>query len=216
LRKTIGASLADSKAVLGLAPDTVKSIQSGRLRFSEQAAATVAEQTGVALDWLMQGDGSKPPITADGKQFTEQTFNRHEFERDKFTRALPFSRKMGNENFRLYLLLCIKLGRAMLAAADANDGKFAAWKLRNDICKVGRNYPAFESKDIVEGVVKTQTAPEIFDLKLQTMLNTGEPPKKLWASLITSFHNELCAIENSQARAAGSKPKAKPAHPPRR
>lgn len=210
LRKIIGASLSESKAVLGLAPDTVKSIQSGRLRFSEQAAATVAEKTGVALDWLMQGDGSKPPITAEGKQFTEETFNRHEMQHDKFTLALPDSRKMGNESFRLYLLLCIKLGRVMLAAADAKDGKFAAWKLRDELGRVGRNYPAFESKDVVKGVVRNQTAPEIFDVGLQTMLNTGTKPKQLWATMLDRFNKELCAIETAQAKAAASKPKAKP------
>src|ERR1700690_4128167 len=169
LRKTIGASLSESKAVLGLAPDTAKSIQSGRLRFSEQAAAIVAEKTGVALGWLMQGDGSTLPVTKDGKQFTEYTYNRHEMEHDKFTRALPASRAMGNESFSLYLRLCILLGKVMLAGAAANDIKFVAWKLRDDLCKAGRKYPAFGSD--TPGVETIQTRPEIFSAELQTLLN---------------------------------------------
>jgi len=210
LRKVIGASLAESKAVLGLGQQTVKDIQCGRSKFLPHHAATVAEKTGVALDWLMKGDGSKPPTTADGQQFTEETFNRHEMQHDKFARALPDSRKMGNESFRLYMLLCIKLGRTMLAAADANDGKFAAWKLRDEINKAGGKYPAFESQAGADGR-KILTAPENFDWELQTMLNSGTLPKQLWENILDRFHTQLCAIENKQARAAANNAKAKAA-----
>jgi hypothetical protein len=63
----------------------------------------------------------------------------------------------------------------------------------------------------LNGVVKNQTSPESFDYGLQTMLNTGTLPKKLWATILDRFHKELCAIETAQAKAA-----SKSAKPPRR
>jgi len=102
----------------------------------------------------------------------------------------------------------------MLAAADSKDAKFAAWKLRGELNMIGRRYSAFESK---EGpTVKNPTAPEAFDTMLQTMLNTGTKPKRLWKTILDQFNLELSAIESAQAKAAASKPKSKPAKPTRR
>jgi DNA-binding XRE family transcriptional regulator len=200
LREVIGGSQKSAPDDLGIATDTCASIESGRARMTPTIARRVESWTGVSGKCLLKG--STKLTTPDGKPYTRDIFDRICFERDSVIAPV---RNKGNESFRLYLLLCMKLGCFMLAAADANDGKFAAWKLRDEIIRAGRKYPAFESKDIVHGVVKTLTAPEVFNLDLQNMLNAGTLPTKLWANILDRFHNELCAIENSQARAAAIK-----------
>jgi hypothetical protein len=214
LRETIGVKIEDNAGVkdaLGISSSAVQSAQCGRMPFGLHTASKVAAATGVSVKWLLTGDGNKPPIMENGQPFTKDTFLRHRMDLEKFKLAFRGSRDRGNECFRFYLLLCIKLGRVMLAATDAKDAKFAAWKMRHELLQVGAKYPAFESKDVLNGVVKNQTSPESFDYGLQTMLNTGTLPKKLWATILDRFHNELCAIETRQAKAA-KKPKVKPAN----
>jgi len=74
------------------------------------------------------------------------------------------------------------LAASCSAATDAKDAKFAAWKMRHELLQVGAKYPALRVKDVLNGVVKNQTSPESFDYGLQTMLNTGTLPKKLWGN----------------------------------
>ena len=192
---------------LGIATDTCASIESGRARLTPAIARRVSYWTGVSEKCLLNGNTSLK--TKDGKPYSEDVFYRLQAERNTF--VLPV-REKGDETFRYYLRLCIKLGRVMLAAADAKDGKFAAWKLRDEIIKAGQKYPTFEG-EYVNGVSQKQTAPEVFDRELQTMLNTDTKPKKLWSNILDRFDGELCAVENRQAHAAASKPKVKPAKP---
>jgi len=141
LRKTIGASLAESKSVLGLAPDTVKSIQSGRLPFSERAAITVAEKTGVSCKWLLDLDGSKPPKTESGEKFTKDTFDRHEAERDK-----DFRERSSPVNFNLSRYSCLKqfrtltieLAGLMLAAHTSQRVGYINAKLDNEMRRLAK------------------------------------------------------------------------------
>jgi hypothetical protein len=218
LREVIGCSQKSAPEDLGIPPDTCASIESGRVRkgrptykITEAVARRVALQTGISPDWLLNGNTKAPMTTMDGKPFTRDVFERvrHELE----SVIVPVRTK-GNECFSLYLRLCIHLGKVMLAAADANDAKFAAWKLRDEIHKIGKKYPAFGEQ--VAGTMKNQTVPETFSMELQIMLNTGTAPKKVWTSTLDRFHKGLCTTESKQAQAAASKPKIKRAKPPRR
>jgi len=218
LRDVIGCSQKTAPEDLGIPTDTCASIESGRVRngrptypLTEAVARRVSLWTGISPGWLLKGNADAPMTTMDGKPYTKDVFERVRFERES---AIVPARKQGNECFSLYLRLCIHLGKVMLAAADTKDSKFAAWKLRDDLCKVGRKYPAFGND--VPGIVTSQTGPEIFSRELQSMLNQGTKPKKMWSTILDRFHNELCAIETKQAKAAASKPKSKPAKPTRR
>ena len=210
LRKIIGATVPETKAVLGLSRDTVKSISSGRLAFSERAARTVAAKTGVSIAWLLAMDASKPPTTEGGEPFTEETFNRHEMQHDKFTLTLPASKKRGDETFRLYYLLCVKLGRVLLAAHEGTpaqpegDTRFAAWKLRDEMIKLGNHYPTFDTnKKVYSGLIEMRSIPETFDNDLQTLMGSGKAkPVDVWRSVIKRFHRDLATMEKQQAVAA--------------
>jgi hypothetical protein len=141
LRKIIGASLADSKEIFGLARDTVKSIQSGRLPFSEQAMLTVAKKTGVSYKWLLKGDGSKPPKTESGEKFTKETFDRHEATRDKDVKEWQ---SPVNFNYLRYdclaqfRTLIIRLAGLVLAAQAAGKVGFVNVKLDNEMRRLAK------------------------------------------------------------------------------
>lgn len=136
LRKVIGASLADSKSVLGLAPDTVKSIQSGRLPFSDSAALIVSEKTGVSCKWLLELDGSKPPRTESGAKYTRETFDRHEANRDKDAREWLSPANLDTYRYRTiknFRTLTAKLAGLILLAHASQKVAFVDAKLEREI-----------------------------------------------------------------------------------
>ena len=219
LRKIIGVRGKESRERLGLAPDTIKSITSGRLAFSKAAAATVADQTGVSFLWLMAGDASKPPTTQTGEPFDERSFNRHRMARDAAAGALVRANKLGNETFRLFFLLTIKLGRVLLAAHEGTeaqpkgDGRFAAWKIRDELVRLGKMYPSFDTnRKVYSGQVQLRSIPERFDVELQAMMQSyGEPktggkkparvkPLVVWREVAERFSRALSQLEREQAK----------------
>ena len=47
---------------LGCGVDNISSIESGRVKLTEENAEIIALKTGVSIDWLLAGDVSKPPV----------------------------------------------------------------------------------------------------------------------------------------------------------
>ena len=68
-------SQKDIAGWLGLSVYNVQSIETGRVRLTEQNAELIARQTSVDPDWLLAGDPAKPPITWDGKPFSQDCFD---------------------------------------------------------------------------------------------------------------------------------------------
>jgi DNA-binding XRE family transcriptional regulator len=81
LRAVTGATAAEFAATIGKSPDTVKSVESGRLALSDSLAATIANETGVCPRWLLAGDPVTQPVDRDGELFTLKTFARRREER---------------------------------------------------------------------------------------------------------------------------------------
>jgi transcriptional regulator with XRE-family HTH domain len=226
LRKIIGVRGKEVRERLGLAPDTIKSITSGRLAFSKAAAATVADKTGVSFSWLMENDARKPPTTQTGEPFNEQTFNRHRMAHDKAAGALGRANQRGNETFRLFVLLTIKLGRVLLAAHGGTeaqpkgDARFAAWAIRDELVRLGKMYPSFDTnRKVYSGQVQLRSIPEKFDVELQALMQSyGEPKAKakpggkkparvkplvVWREVAERFSRGLSQLERGQAARRG-------------
>jgi len=53
---------------------TIHSIESGRLRLSENLAERMFEETFISSKWLLEGDPKKPAITATGRPYTTESF----------------------------------------------------------------------------------------------------------------------------------------------
>lgn len=222
VRKIIRGRAKESKDTIGLAMDTVKSITSGRLTFGHHAAATVARVTGIAYDCLLSWQPGKQLKTSTGEPFTEETYNRHRMQLEAATAARPGSRKRGNEAFRLYILLCVKVGRVLLAAQEGTaaqpegDIRFAAWKLRDELNRIGNLYPTYDSnRKVYAGPIVMRSVPERFDHDLQILMGRKKP-LDYWRSILTRFHRDLAAIEHKQAESVASQAPSKSAKPGRR
>lgn len=223
LRRIIGVRAKESQEWLGIPLDTAKSITSGRLAFSKAAAATVADKTGVAFEWLMAGDASKPPTTQTGEPFNDQSFTRHRMGHDAAAGALGRANRRGNETFRLFFLLTIKLGRVLLAAHEGTeaqprgDGRFAAWKIRDELVRLGKMYPSFDTnRKVYSGQVQLRSIPETFDVELQALMQSYVEPKAkgksggkkparvkplvVWREVAERFSRALSQLEREQAK----------------
>jgi len=74
LRSLIGLDAEEMRALLGCSLNTIKSLESGRLKLSAAMAAKMAAATGVSEDWLLSGDPRKLPTTPTGHPYTTEAF----------------------------------------------------------------------------------------------------------------------------------------------
>ena len=210
VKKKMGHRWKLDKDALGIPQNSFKHITNGDNPLSAKAAAKVAEALGVSFGYLMAGDASKPPITESGELFTEETYQRHRAQREQPNPALPVARKRGDEAFRLFYQLCVKLGRVLLAAHEGTpaqpegDTRFAAWAARDALIKIGNLYPSFDTnRSVRSGVITLRSIPETFDHELQALMNSGKKrPDAVWRSIQKRLHRDLLIIEKKQARAA--------------
>jgi hypothetical protein len=49
----------------------------GQIPLMREAALSIVYETGIGLKWLMDGDTAKPPVDADGKPYTVESYARH-------------------------------------------------------------------------------------------------------------------------------------------
>ncbi len=76
LRKIAGLSQGELAAMVGRSKRTIQAIEIGRLKLSEDLAVKIAHETGVTVQWLLEGDYNTPPRVA----FSDSPFSRKIFE----------------------------------------------------------------------------------------------------------------------------------------
>jgi transcriptional regulator with XRE-family HTH domain len=76
LRSILGIKDVEMAELLGCSTSTIHSVESGRLKLSESLALRMSLVTGVNVDWLLDGDTSKPPTTI----YQARPYSRSEFE----------------------------------------------------------------------------------------------------------------------------------------
>jgi len=72
LRSTIGVSAEEFAKMTGRTIHTVKSLESGRLKLSEDLADRIAVVTGVSTAWLFDDKRTGPPVRLDGNVVTRE------------------------------------------------------------------------------------------------------------------------------------------------
>jgi len=76
LRSVLGIKDVEMAELLGCSTSTIHSVESGRLKLSDSLALRISLVTGVNVDWLLDGDTSKPPTTI----YHARPYSRAEFE----------------------------------------------------------------------------------------------------------------------------------------
>lgn len=191
LRKVIGVELRECEPYLGLSPHTVKSIQSGRLRFSERNAQIVSAKTAIAVDCLLENNDQKPLVCVLGCPYTRETYDSHELRIRKWEEAQRKINKasaspsqldkiiFAYQHIRQFHSLTIKLARLLLAAHSKKDGGFVWGKLEQEMRRLGKSYPDYPMLDT-------------FERKLQNAAG-GNLLKDhaLWTAITTTFISEV-------------------------
>jgi transcriptional regulator with XRE-family HTH domain len=65
LRKVLELPIEEFAGLIGKSVETIRSLESGRLKLGEETARKISEETGVSIDWLLATDPSKKPFTED-------------------------------------------------------------------------------------------------------------------------------------------------------
>ena len=214
---------------LGIPTDTCASIESGRrnrkgrVRYplTERIAKRVSAWTGISPGWLLAGDSETPMAAIDGAPYTRDVFDRKCHERESVNAALAPQRKLKNEFLVGYAQLCARVGQTLLAAGDAKEHGFAAWKLGEVITQLGKSYPTFEART-VDGKQQDSTGPQRFyDCILDTMKQKGQATN-LGKTIFNRFNLKVQTIMFKQALdgkptgKAAKQPASKPAAARRR
>jgi transcriptional regulator with XRE-family HTH domain len=76
LRSIIGIKDVEMAEILDCSPGTIHSLESGRLKLSDSLAMRMSHETGVAMDWLLDGNPKVLPYARDGTPFTRDIFDR--------------------------------------------------------------------------------------------------------------------------------------------
>jgi transcriptional regulator with XRE-family HTH domain len=80
LRHLLGLSVEEFAKLIGKSPTTVNSLETGRLKLSEETAFTIAKQTGVEMVWLLKGRPKDKPYIFDESTGEDRPYTREDYE----------------------------------------------------------------------------------------------------------------------------------------
>lgn len=136
LRVLVGEKQESFAAQVGCSVHTLRSIESGRLKLSEELARRISAATDVDLDWLRRNDLKAEPCVAN---------SRFPYTRSAFDNAQA-QRRIGTPDFIAtiapdYLLASYGQLRAIISdAAKRGEGGVVIWKLGRFIDELRQDY----------------------------------------------------------------------------
>ena len=74
LRQIIDVNSAKLAQLCGCSMSTIQSVEMGRMPLSEKLAARIAGETGVSVEWLLDGNPEVPPKTMIFEELSPQSF----------------------------------------------------------------------------------------------------------------------------------------------
>jgi transcriptional regulator with XRE-family HTH domain len=123
LRHILGIKDFEMAEILDRSKYTIHEIESGRLKLSHELATKIFHETGVSLDWLLNGDPAAPPITNRGEPYTKEIFEKAQAEKIYYDRPHPFFQKTDA------LQCCARLAGILKSASDGAQYFMAKYKL---------------------------------------------------------------------------------------
>ena len=101
---------------------TIRSLESGRLKLSQELAKRIFHETGISTVWLLNGDPTAPPVTGRGEPYTKEGFDRAQAEKIYYDRPNPIFRKIDALGF------CARLVAILESASTKKDYYVALYK----------------------------------------------------------------------------------------
>src|SRR4029453_4122728 len=138
LRSIIGIKDFEMGEILDCSPATIHSLESGRLKLSDSLALRIAHETGVAIDWLLDGNPKVLPYAPNGTPFTRATFDRARSSK----LPMPFSREVMKEVILPFATSEFSKGIASIldAAYAKGDAELATYKISRAISELAREF----------------------------------------------------------------------------
>ena len=72
-----GETADDFADIIGKKMPTLRSLETGRLKLSEETALKISQETGVDVRWLMTENTNEPPRGRDRKPYTLESYHEH-------------------------------------------------------------------------------------------------------------------------------------------
>jgi transcriptional regulator with XRE-family HTH domain len=80
LRQLLELSVEQLAKLIGKSPTTINSLETGRLKLSEETAFKITQQTGVEMVWLLQGRSKDKPYIFDESMGEERSYTKADYE----------------------------------------------------------------------------------------------------------------------------------------
>jgi DNA-binding XRE family transcriptional regulator len=132
LRSIIGIKDIEMAKILDCHPATIHSIESGRLKLSDSLAMRMAHETGVAMNWLLDGNPKVSPVARNGTPFTHATFDRARSKRVTPFKAVTIA-FAGHEYSKA-------ISSILRAAHAKGNGELAVYKIGRAINDFAREF----------------------------------------------------------------------------
>ena len=115
-------------------------------RLSEKLAQRIFHETGISLAWLLNGDPSAPPISANGEPYTRETFQRNQAHKIFYDRPNPFFFRNDALGF------CARLIAILESAAKRREYFMAAYKVDAALKSLRREFGKDEEAYPTDGI----------------------------------------------------------------
>ena len=80
LRQLLGLSVEEFAKLIGKSATTINSLETGRLKLSEETAFTISKETGVEMFWLLKGRPKDKPYTLDESNGEDRPYTKEDYE----------------------------------------------------------------------------------------------------------------------------------------
>jgi transcriptional regulator with XRE-family HTH domain len=122
LRTILGIKDEQMAELLGCSRHAIHSLESGRLKLSDELATKMFHETGISLDWLLEGDPSAPAISARGEPYTRAKFDEAQAKKIYYDRPTPKYRNLDAFSF------CTRIIAILKSAATRKNYHMASYK----------------------------------------------------------------------------------------
>jgi hypothetical protein len=139
LRSIIGIKDVEMAEILDCSPGTIHSLESGRLKLSDSLAMRMAHETGVAMNWLLDGNPKALPRARNGTPFSRAVFDRVRSSK----LPTPFSRALVPVAVREF---SEALASIMYAAYAKGDAELATYKIGRSIVDLAKEFGGERAK----------------------------------------------------------------------
>jgi transcriptional regulator with XRE-family HTH domain len=141
LRVFIGEKQEAFAEMIGCSVHTLQSIETDRLKLSEDLARRISNATGIGVGWLLENKLSAPLISDDFKPFTVEDYNQRRSEREL---GLVHQKRLSARQRGIVgppiELLTIAFYAWMRAIFATNDGNIALWQTGKFLEKLAGKY----------------------------------------------------------------------------